>query len=253
MDTKYIGKQIILNILTEIPFAGWIARQWDSIETDRRFKKIEQEITQIWEIVGNNPEASIEPVLYRFMDLIESNELVPSLDFRKTKSCMIFLREISNRSELGQPNDPVIEYDECINIVKDNIDDKDSERELKLVVYELEKKDLIYKHASGNSPLGFSSIGPKEYFFCKTDSIFQNWHPRYDAKEICNLGVNKDQLSVQEIDGQLKWGPRRLNSAIAFLHLEGLIHHDSDLGGIKYVLPWIRFTEEAYFFLDSDE
>lgn len=259
MSLTNIGKRIVLDALSALPYTGAIAREWDSIENDERFKKIEQKIAEIWDVISKDPQLPLEGSIFKLMGLIENNELVPHFNFRKTESCMVFLKEINTRSELGQANDPTIEYDECIRIVKNNINTEGPEKELKLVVYELEKEDLIYKHADLNSPLGFHAISPKEYFFCKTDSVFQKWDPRCDAKEIVKLLINDDQdsVSIEKLDVRLEWGPRRLNSAIAFLYLNALIHHDFDLGEIMgridYVLLWIRLTEEAYFFLDNDK
>lgn len=245
----HIGKEIFLTALASLPYLGGIARQWDSIETDQRFKKIEEKLRQIWELIQHNPASPLEVPIRKFTRLIEDNNLMPDFNFRKAKSCMIFLREISNNSKLGQSNDPLIEYDRCIRIVKNNINTEDPEKELKLVVYELERENLIFKHASINHPLGFHAIGPKEYFFCRTDDIFQEWSPKHDAKKIVNLLVDgkHDSIAVEELDAQLKWGARRLNSAIAFLHLRELIHRNYGLGGIKYVLHYIRLAEEAYF------
>ena len=253
MNLMHIGKEIFLTALASLPPCGGIARQWDSIETKQRFKKIEGEIRQIWKSIQRNPASPLEGPIRKFTRLIEDNNLMPDFNFRKAESCMILLREISNNSKFGQSNDPLIKYDRCIRIVKNNINTVDLEKELKLVVYELEREDLIFKHASMNSPLGFHAISPKEYFFCRTDSIFQEWSPKHDAKEIVKLLIDgkHDSIAVEKLDVQLKWGPRRLNSAIAFLHLNKLIHKDHDLGGIEYILQWIRLEEETYFFIKS--
>ncbi len=178
-----------------------------------------------------------------------------NFDFQKSESCMIFLKEINTRSKLGQANDPFIKYDECIKIVKDNINTDDPEKELELIVYELVKEGLIYKRIDTSSRLGFAGIGPTEYFFCKTDSIFQKWDPKSDAKEIVKLFIknNQDSATTEELDRKLKWGPRRLNSAIVFLYSNKSIQTKRELGGTKYVLQWIRLTEEAYFFIEKDK
>lgn len=215
MNPRDVGKRMVLDLLSTLPYTG----------------------------------AIVEGSVRELMRLIESSELVPHSHFRKVESCMVFLKEINTRSELGQANDPLIEYDECIGMAKNSTHTEDPEEELELVVFELENEDLIYKLVSASSPLGFHAIGPKEYFFCKTDSVFQKWDPRRDAEEIVKLLVSDDEdsVSTEELDAQLEWGPRRLNSATASLDLADMIHHDHDLGGPRYVLPWIRLTEEAYF------
>ena len=92
---------------------------------------------------------------------------------------------------------------------------------MRLVVHELEKEDLIYKHADLRSPSGYSSIGPKRYFFCRTDAIFQSWNPADDAREVVKflLNVGQEAVSIAKLDAELVWGPRRLNPALAFLYL----------------------------------
>lgn len=243
-----IGKRILRDALCTIPYTGAIAREWDSFENDKRFKKMEQDIAK-------NPQLPLEGSIHKIIRLIKNNELVPDFDFRKAESCMILLKEINTRSKLGLTNDPFIKYEECIRIVKDNINTDDPEKELKLVVYELEKEDLIYKRIDMSSRLGFAGIGPTEYFFCKTDIIFQKWDPKSDAKEIVKLFIknNQDSATTEELDRKLKWRLRRLNSAIVFLYSNKSIQTKRELGGTKYVLQWIRLTEEAYFFIEKDK
>ena len=255
MESKEIIKRLVLDFLSSFSFTAFIAREWDSYESDNRFKKIEKEISKICEKIAMNPQLPLENSIIKLLSLMRSNELVPDLNFRKVESCMGLLKEINIRSELGQIHDPIISYDECIKIFKNKIKTDNPEKELKLVTYELEKEDLIHKIRSASSPLGFYAISPKEYFFCKTDSLFQKWYPQNDAKEIVKLIINEDQeiISVEKLNAQLKWKPRRLNSAIAFLDLHFLIHHGRDLGGIKYIHPYLRLIEEAYFFLENEK
>ena len=180
--------------------------------------------------------------------IVEHNGMVPAVQFRKAESCMLLLKQLSQNSELGQANDPLIKYDDCLQLIREKIDGENGKKELGLAIYELEKSGLIYKHVSVNSPFGWHTIGPREYFFCMTDHIFQNWNPKTDGKSVIRLllGRNDIAANLEELDKGLGWGPRRLNSALAFLYMNNLIHHNYELGGIKYVLPWARLTEEAH-------
>jgi len=249
MEFKEIGKRIIQDLLASLPYGGGLATEWIRIETDSRIRKIEEKI-------GKSPQPPFENYLLEFLRAVEDGKLLPDLKFRKAEACVILLKELNNKSKLAQPNDPVIEYNECVKIIKNKIKNEDTkvEEQLRLVVYELERKDLIHKHADANSLLGFHAISPKEYFFCRTDSIFQDWNPQEDAKEIVRFLINskKNSISIEKLDAHFGWGPRRLNSAIAFLHKEKLIHKDYNLGGIKYILPRIRLSEEAHFFLKEE-
>jgi len=256
MDIKEIGKRILQDALSILPYTPFIVVEWTRIENDKKFKEIEGEIKKIWEAIGKFSWKRLEVYILRLFKLLEDNNLLTTFNFRLSEACIGLAKEINNKSKLAQPNDPVIEYNECVKIIKNKIKDKDTkvEEQLRLIVYELERKDLIHKHADVNSPLGFHAISPKEYFFCRTDSIFQDWNPQEDAKEIVRFLINskKNSISIEKLDAHFGWGPRRLNSAIAFLHKEKLIHKDYNLGGIKYILPRIRLSEEAHFFLKEE-
>ncbi len=147
----------------------------------------------------------------------------------------------------GQENDPIIEFDDCLKVMEAG-GSKDAITDLKLVSYELEKELLVYRHPDASSPLGFHAVAPRDYFFCKTDRLFQKWDPETDAKKIIKKLIleNEEAEQLSKIDEMFGWGPRRLNSAIAYMHYNGLIHNEHELGGIRYVLPDIRLSEEAF-------
>jgi|GEM_PF-4909656 len=251
-NLRDIGKRLLLDGLASAPYTGGLAREWDSIENNKRFEKIERRISEILEAIGKDPERRLESAILKVLNLMETAKLLSVHQLRKAESCMILLREINQRSESGKANDPFIAYDECMKIAK-GFRVEDPEDELRLVLYELERQDLVYRHESATAQSGYSSISPKEYFFCRTDSIFQKWNPEDDAVGVIRFLVGESEQSIvsKTLDIQFKWGARRLNSVIAYLHLHGLIHADSRLGGIDYVLDSFRLTEEARFFLNN--
>jgi hypothetical protein len=148
MNIRDIGKRIMLDFFASFPWTGAIAREWDTIENGARFKKIESEISEILDRVGRNAPVPLEDSAQELLRIVENNGLAPGVQFRKAELCMLLLKQLSNRSELGQANDPRIEYNECVQIVSDKINGENAQKELGLAVYELEKSALIYKHIS---------------------------------------------------------------------------------------------------------
>jgi hypothetical protein len=249
-----IGKRILLDFFASFPWTGAIAREWDSIENNARFKQIEQEINGIWETVGKDP-LHVDKSARQFLRTVQASGLAPEFQFRKSESCILLLKYLSDKSDLGQSNDPLMKQEECLQIIAESIGEDGAEKELRLAVYELEKARLIYKHASVNSSMGWHAIGPREYFFCSTDHLFQTWNPKSDAEAVIRflLDRNEDAFNLEELDSALQWGPRRLNSAVAWLYMQGLIDRNYHLGGIKYVLPWMRLTEEAHLLAEQKQ
>ncbi|HHT9124900.1 MAG TPA: hypothetical protein ACFYD6_03675 [Candidatus Brocadiia bacterium] len=240
---------IFLDVLSFVPNMGPIVRKLDSIKNDLKLKDVKYEIEKIWNVIDKNPLLSFEVPILKSLKLIENNELVPNFNFRKAESCMALLKEINVRSKFGRENDPFIECNECIRIIKNNIPTVEGpEKELKLVVHELEKEDLIHRHP-------YAIISPKKYFFCKTDRLFQKWDPVQDAKKVVELLVDnkQDSASPEYVDRQFKWGPRRLNSAIAYLHLKKRIEHNIKPESGEYFLPLLKLTREAYFFIENNK
>ncbi len=247
MDFTKFGKRALLDALSTLPYTGAFAREWDSIETDRRFKAIEQEISQLWEAVGRDSKLPVEESVLKTFHLIETSGLAPNFQFRRAESCMALMGKLSRQSKLGQEADPALGYDECLSIVRSLSGAESATKELEVVVYELQKADLIHRLPSGNAPKGWHAISPKDFFFCRTDRLFQPWDPSLDAMELIVVLISKtdESANLAELDSHFGWGPRRLNSAVAFLHQNDLIHHNYHLGGIEYVLQWVRLTPKA--------
>jgi hypothetical protein len=248
METKRMAKRILLDLFSALPYTGVIVHEWDSIENDKRFIKIEKDIDRIFEMIENPSRLHLEEPIIKLLMLIDNEHLLPNFNFKKMASCLAIIKEVNLRSIYGQAVDPFIELEDLVKIIEAIDNTKNPLDEIKLAVYELKKNDLIYDAPDARSPLGFHAIYPKEYFFCKTDCMYQSWDPKSDALEIIKLLIaEKDgMMSVENIDTAFTWGPRRLNSSIALLYLNGLINRQHELGGVKYILPWLWLTEEAY-------
>ena len=159
------------------------------------------------------------------------------------------MRELNLKSQYGQDHDPIIECEQCLSLLRDPFPDS-YEKEFKLAAYELEEENLIHKLADANSSMGFHAISPNDFFFCRTDVLFQKWNPKIDAYAIIKhmLSEESEQLSLAEIDKVFQRGPRRMNSAVAFLYTLELIEDDHDLMidmSTNFILPWIRLSGRA--------
>lgn len=251
MNIKWVGKEVFLSTLASFPVGASIARQWDSITTNQKFKSIEANIEKLFKLIEDNPKRPFQDAILEVVALAGRNGLIEERTFVKFKECMVIMQKLNFESKLGCANDPLLDIYQCIDTLKEVSDSADIMEELRLVTYELEKQELIYRHVSASSPIGFHQISPRPYFFCKTDRLFQAWNPEQDADEIIQhiIGKKEEVVSLQELGQIFKWEPRRMNPAVAYLYLTDMIddsHELVDAIVTGYVLSWIRLTEEAY-------
>lgn len=242
-----IGKNIFLDGMAMWSWTAGIVRQWDAIETNAKFKQIKTQIDGLADKVAIIQDSYFEASIAPLLNILEQSGVAEGFNFRKANLCFRMIEKINNDSVEGQENDPIMEFDDCVKVMETG-GSKDAITDLKLVSYELEKELLVYRHPDANSPLGFHAVAPRDCFFCKTDKLFQKWDPENDAKKIIKKLIleNEETEHLSKIDEIFGWGPRRLNSAIAYMYYNGLIYNEHELGGIRYVLPYIRLSEEAF-------
>lgn len=247
------GKRIFLDIILLFNFPPFqiLVRELDRMENDKTYKTIMDQIHEIWERMTPIEDRTF--YFFKGLKLLQDHQLIPSIDLRKTKSCMVIIEELNKRSQTGQIHDPKITYDKCLEILKKKVQIDDLQNELASVVYELKRTGLIALRLDPSTPLGFYSIFPTEYFFCKTDHLFQKWNPKSDAIEIVRLlqKEKKESIWVQELDKILKWGRRRLNPALAYMRMKGWVKNIEEEGGQDYFLDRIHLSKEAYLALES--
>ena len=73
-----------------------------------------------------------------------------------------------------------------------------------------------------------------------------------DALEVCKRARQNGHIPVGELDAELGWGPRRMNSALAYLAAHNLIDYFGDFGGIRHVLGSCLLNEEGHIFLEDN-
>jgi predicted nucleotide-binding protein with TIR-like domain len=170
---------------------------------------------------------------------------------RQPQSCRALAMALSARSKEGVAWDPQVAWEEALEVVRPLPGVIDPEKELNLVVYELEQADLVKTAADANSPFGWHMLGPTGDFFWKTDTAFQSWNPKDDARELCNRAEAQDNgFAVQNLAQNLGWEPRRLNAALAFMVAHGLVEAP-EVYAPPYLFPWGHFTHEGQLFREK--
>lgn len=250
MNYKYLGKELFLTILSGLPVTSALARQLDSIDNDVRFKKIESQIENIWIEIGKENHIGLAKNFTDGMRLLSDADLISSPEFKKFEVCMFLLEKININSKLGFSNDPLISVDEIIADLEKKFVLNDLYKDLKLASYELENHGYIFRHKSIGAKLGFSSIGPKNSFFCLTDHLFQDWSPKQDASRITTY-MNENQLEswpANECDKYFRFTPRRINAALAYMDRNGYLKFgidDQPMNTGEYVVRRIELSEEG--------
>jgi len=169
---------------------------------------------------------------------------------RHAESCLAVVRLLNARSKYAVDWDPQVLGDDMLLALRELADLESVETELPLVLHELQRVDLIRSHPDPNSQFGI--IGPADDFFWKTDPLFQAWHPRRDARELCARALASDSpLTFRAVDEELAWGPRRLNPAVAFMKAHNLVDDMGAMMDHPYLVHSARPTVEARFFLEE--
>jgi hypothetical protein len=102
--------------------------------------------------------------------------------------------------------------------------------------------DEIEERGWAKLHLGGIRIAPTARLFFETDGQLRGWDPMMDAKSLAIVLVGRgEEGTLQELDGQLGWGIRRINVAAQFLVIggyAGTLRTNSD----PYVYPFLMTT-----------
>ena len=79
----------------------------------------------------------------------------------------------------------------------------------------------------GSGPPGFTQICPRPQLFFRTDRALRGWITEADAKAVAVelVKAGTESVSLEDLDRQLGWGPRRLNPAADYLRLNGVVRN----------------------------
>lgn len=251
-DAVDVGLSLLSGLLRDVPGFGGVLRLFDKWETDARVGKVEADVQRLLEKIGRDGR-SLDAYVREAIRIALATGSTDAPQLRKADSCLVMLRELNTRSKLGLEWDPDLKRDAAVALIRSLLNPADPISELRAVVSELKRSDLILVNSDANAPaeLPWEAIGPSREFFCRTDRMFQSWNPEEDAKEICRHSKAERRFDASQLEALLGWGPRRFNSAAVHAQLRRWIevpyrsaHHP------KYVLPWAYLTEEGEFFVD---
>lgn len=94
---------------------------------------------------------------------------------------------------------------------------------------------------------------PEEELFARFDKFWKAWDPAVDALLVATRMVNEPDFpeDPQEIADELKWEPRRLNPALAFLCQRKLVRDFRALDSGQWLVNGIRKTDATRRFVKS--
>jgi hypothetical protein len=104
----------------------------------------------------------------------------------------------------------------------------------------------------GCGPIGFGFVGPTSQLFASLDAQLMAWNPETDARALAAEILNSPGGGAvsQVLDGQLGWGPRRMNPAITILVDRGVMDHSNMIDPL-YVYYSLRKRPSSRRFLTS--
>jgi hypothetical protein len=155
---------------------------------------------------------------------------------------------INEKSELGWQYD-MLDRDELLQALDV------TPEELGMAADELAERYWVKLHKTmGCGPAGFSALQPRMPLFFETDPELKGRDPAEDARVLAAAMVNTAtngyaQLAV--LDGQLGWGPRRLNPAAEYLDAHGYIRALRSHGCKPYVFSSAAVDFKTRRFADS--
>jgi hypothetical protein len=235
-----------LRALTEVPGGATVARLLQRLATNGQLAGAGG-IKRVLGTIGSGGR-TLDAHLQDALHIALAARPTEAPQLQKTLSSLAILRTLSTQSHLGCEWDPLLHRDEVVAIAHTITTVSHPLAELEATVLELRRAGLIVTRGAkdAQADLSWDAIGPYHFFFCRTDALFQHWDPEADAKEICRRSRQTRVVNSAALDTDLRWGPRRLNSAATYAQLRHWItvpyRHAS---GDQYVLPCAYLTEEG--------
>jgi hypothetical protein len=252
-DAEDVALSVVASeIAAEIPVFGALVRVLEKWTNDARLGRLEADVQNIIAIVGRDGRA-LDARIQEALSVAIRLGIGERVQLRKADSCLAIMRYLSTRSELGREWDPALTREQALGIIKSQLAAGDAVAELRAVVFELKRAELIYVCDNANAPteLPWERIGPHAAFFCRTDAFFQSWNPEEDARKICRRSKTERAFQVALLD-DLAWSPRRINAATMFAKRRGWLTVPYEfVSDPTYVIPWAYLSEEGEFFSEG--
>jgi hypothetical protein len=144
---------------------------------------------------------------------------------------------LSAKSQHALEHDPIVDAEALGQILQM------SQELLGTAANELEERGWItLRKTLGIGKAGFSSLWATHRLFIESDHVLMAWVPKNDAKTIAKelLQKNDESSNLNELDAGLKWGPRRLNPAVAYLIGDDFVLSSRTMNAHPYISNWIK-------------
>jgi hypothetical protein len=207
-------------------------------------------------------ESLVRETIKKLCTLENPQEPISEFSFRKWDYVIEIVKKMNLGSREGLRHDPDLECCELVDLFR-SIGAKEPKKLLKMSVYELVEQDLVEKLHFGKDVEGldYTSIGPSDSFFFKTDLLFQNWSPQKDAQEAIRLVSQEKNGTIlcESLMNKFHWSIRRMNSVLKFMEHNGLIDtldsspYSQVVGGGYLWDDWLTLTDKSDFFISEDE
>ena len=230
------------------PLSAYLLGLAERVEGDQRVAETEQQLRELQRHMGSDPRLVGTSLNALLLPAPDSGSL-PQL--RHARSCVTVARFINEASKHATDWDPQVSGDELLAALRQEGIEA-PEKELRFSLHELHRVGLVRSHPDPNTEFGM--IGPSPDFFWQTDSLFQAWDPRQDARDICRRFPDPEaSFSPRQLDQELGWGARRLNSAVAFLIAHNLADDMEGMMDGDYLVHAVMLTTEASFFAEDEQ
>jgi hypothetical protein len=83
----------------------------------------------------------------------------------------------------------------------------------------------------GGGAGGGFSVYPRASLYVRFDPLFMDWNADVDARAIARLLVEREEVRIDALAGELQWSPRRMNPAVARLVQSGFVDESDEASG----------------------
>src|SRR5262249_36648713 len=147
----------------------------------------------------------------------------------------------ARRSTSGRPNDPQLSAQIILEATGVSAED------LIDAISELEELGWVQpRRVIGARPFGYQIVTPTGLLFMHVDPHVMGWDAAQDALRVAAELVNQPNYGLQsrEIVTRLGWTPRRLNPALSYLILHGLVIKNDNVDR-EFVTPSILKNDKT--------
>lgn len=246
-------KAVIQKLTTNVPFG--IGKSLDLLYTaqlEGRLIDIEDKIDLLFTFIEEHNGNQVGAEILKISEL--SN--IDGIGFRKPFFTLAIVAELQKTVINGISYKRSIPRDEILKLISEK-GANNPEIIMLQCVDDLLQKGLVRILPTTDNVQYFTELMISEDFTCETDSLFREWAPVEDAKELIRYAINSEYKNSQTIHNVKKdypsWSDHRINSAIRFMQNNYLIQDDGGRvadGGQLFQYDY-TLSIEAYHFIED--